>query len=114
MDQQVAGRQVQPPSDSAGGARILDPVELLAHPVPVELELRHGGRLDERGQVVEQILGVDVVGDEPLRPQARPVTFARLPVWAIRRIRPMAGGRPSGKLGDQAEVDDAEPAVSRP
>src|SRR5215208_293706 len=86
------------------------PDELLSHPVAIELKLRHRSRLHERAQIVEQILRVNVGGNEALLPQAlrylMSVTLLRNPQNPTHRCR-----QAIRKTCHQPEVDNTEPAV---
>ena len=73
VDEQVRRRQVELGRDGEGRlARVVDALELLAHPLAREAEPLHPGRLDEGGQVVEDRLRVDLdpLLDEALAAQA--------------------------------------------
>ena len=71
----------------------------------------HRGRLHERGQVVQQVLGVDVGGHEALGVQ---LLGDLVGVAQLRDPQdPAHRGRQSvGQPGHQTEVDDPEPAVA--
>ena len=77
-------------------ARVAHPDELLAHPVAGELELRHGGRLDERAPGTSSRSWASTSLTTKPSTRSSSATWSASPFSATRRIRPIAGGRPSG------------------
>ena len=92
------------------GARVVDPLELLAHPVAGEAEPLDAGRLDERGEVVEDLLrvDVDVVLDEALAAQALEQRVGVLVGGQPHQPAQRGGQRPVGQPGDGAVVEHAQ------
>ena len=70
--------------------------------------------LEERGQVVEQAVAVDVIDglDEALLAQARDHALGVPDQRAHQQLADL-GGHAVGQALDRAEVEDAEPAVVR-
>ena len=60
MSRNSGGRLIFSMVVKSGCARVVEPVELAAHPLARELEALDGGRLDEGAEVVAQALGVDL------------------------------------------------------
>src|SRR5215211_3608460 len=90
--------------------RIAHPDELFTHPGAIELELRHGGRLHEWAQIIEQILSVNVGGNK---------TFLVQPFGHLMGVALLGNPQNSAhgwrktirQACHQAEVDYSEPAV---
>ena len=108
-----AGGRLMPGRDGVRrGARVVDALELLAHPLAVEAERVDAGRLDERREVVEHLLRVDLdlVLDEALAAQPLQqevgVAVGGQPHQPAQRGRQ----RPVGEAGHGAVVEHAQPA----
>src|SRR4030095_8210891 len=90
--------------------RIANPDELFTHPVAIELELWHRGRLHERAQIVEQILSVDVGGNKAFLVQP----FGHLTCITLLgnpQNSTHGRGKTVRQARHQAEVDYTQPAV---
>ena len=115
MDEQVRRRQVQLPTElGRRGARVADPHRLVSQPLAAEPERRPGDRLEQRQEVLQDLVGIELDGrlDEALGPQQR----EHLLGLAVEGEAGQTPDRLRGAVGqpvDRAEVEDAEPAVGQ-